>query len=167
MASAKTRRPTRAKPAKVAKRPVPRPAPRKPSPRPKPKAAKRPARPYTAAEPVEVPDAPLGPLTIPEPEQAQAILAELAALNDKAVYLHTKYEAVREKAKEAKLAWESAVTSVQEKLRLVTHPSLAELPLFDAVEREQDQARMEEAATNEGMAPPAEVPDDALDPVPF
>jgi hypothetical protein len=139
----RSRRVTRAKPVSRSKA-VKRSASGKPARRdgyPKPPARRTPK---TAAPPVEVPEAPLGPVVIPDAEEAQAILAELAHLNDRSVYLHTKYEGIRDKAREAKGAWEAAVKSVQEKLRLVTHPSLAELPLFDAVEREADQVRMEE-----------------------
>lgn len=86
-----------------------------------------------------------GPITLPAPEEAVQILGVLAELNDEAVRCHALYATSREETKEFKEAWEEAVKAVQDRLRRVTHP---DLPLFDGVEREQDQQRMEEAAAD-------------------
>lgn len=83
----------------------------------------------------------LGPLDIPEGPDAERVLRELAILNDRVLGAHKAMKDAQATAKAKKDKWDDLSEELQTKLRQWTHKS--DLPLFDRVEREQDQAKME------------------------
>lgn len=91
----------------------------------------------------------LGPITIPEGPEAERALRELGALNDRVLAAFKAMQDAQATAKSRKAKWDELSEELQKKIRRFTHKG--DLPLFDAGEREADQARMESAA----MAPPA------------
>ncbi len=107
-----------------------------------------------------LPDKPLdlGPVLLPTPDRAVAVLAELADLNDRALQAHKAYLERQAAAKKAKETWDDLAKQVQEKLRLATHGS--GLPLFDADEAEADRARMVDGALQEPISAPIDAPTD-------
>lgn len=90
----------------------------------------------------------LGPIVLPDRDEAVAVIKGLAELNDRALQAKARYEAAKSKAKDLKDKWESLVEEVASKLRAATHGS--DLPLFDKVEREQDVQAMTDAG-NQAM----------------
>lgn len=107
----------------------------------------------TDLEPAIEPSAPvdLGPIVLPEADEARKVLGRLAELNDRAIDLHKAYLERQTAAKKAKQAWDEAAEAVQEQLRLATHAS--GLPLFTEEEdRERDQERMEWAGQGDELA---------------
>ncbi len=86
----------------------------------------------------------LGPVVLPEPEQAVQVLRVLAEWNDRTIQAHERYVEQQTKAKAAKGKWEELAAELQKKLRAATHGS--DLPLFDVDQREQDLKAMETAA---------------------
>ena len=86
----------------------------------------------------------LGPVVLPEPEQAVQVLRVLAELNDRVLQAHARLVEQQTKTKAAKGKWEELAAELQTKLRAATHGS--DLPLFDATEREQDLKALEVAA---------------------
>ena len=101
-----------------------------------------PGRPKNAALPPVLEDEPAADLRIPDEGGARVVLLDLAKLNDDAQKAHDQYVAVNALAKEHKARWETLTLEIQEKLRACTH---ADLPLFDAEEREADLAKMKAA----------------------
>lgn len=85
----------------------------------------------------------LGPIVLPSAHDAVRVLGELADLNDAALNAKKAWIEQKNRTKSALAKYDDLMDQVTEKLRLATHGSSA--PLFDIVEREEDQALMEEA----------------------
>lgn len=84
----------------------------------------------------------LGELQLPEPDQAVAVLRELADLNDKAIVAGKRYEDLKSLTKTAKDTYDTLAAQVLSRLQQATHKS--DLPLFaDIEQRERDQRAME------------------------
>lgn len=86
----------------------------------------------------------LGDRTI-DSQLAAGQMVELADCYEEVVRRQAAFNAKNDEAKTAKKSLESAEALVLEKIRTFTHA--AALPLFDHIERENDQAAMEGAAT--------------------
>lgn len=102
-----------------------------------------------------------GPLVLPNPEDSQRVLEELGGMYDKAAELKARYEELKDLTKTAKEKYDAASDAILDRIRVTTHKS--DLPLFDAEERERDQAAMEaagDAAGEVAQEPPADGPDD-------
>lgn len=99
----------------------------------------------------------LGPIMLPDPDDALKVLAELAQMNDRAIQAKATYEDLKERAKNAKDKYDDLADQVLTRLQVTTHKS--DLPLFNEVEREADQKRMETAASAAPATPfPADDP---------
>jgi hypothetical protein len=83
----------------------------------------------------------LGPIVLPEADQALRVLRELGELNDDALAAHSVYLEAKQAMADAKEHWEALANEVQERLRLVTHGT-PDLPLVDLAEREERIERM-------------------------
>lgn len=101
----------------------------------------------------------LGVVILPSPDDAVKALGVLAELNDRQLQAHARFVESQTRTKALKAKWEELATELQTTIRRFTHKS--DLPLFDAEEREADQARMEagpEGVENaSGLAPANEV----------
>lgn len=73
-------------------------------------------------------------------DAAIAALNEIAALNHKVQRAHDLYTTAQAEAKECREHWQALVEQLQTLIAIKTTPP--SLPLFDAVEREADLARM-------------------------
>ncbi len=90
----------------------------------------------------------LGPILLPEPDDAVKVLAELAQLNDRALAAKERYEELKEATKGAREKYDELMEMVSTRLRVTTHQS--DLPLFPAT-READQQKMEAASAAGGV----------------
>lgn len=111
----------------------------------------------TSTEPAPERDLGLGPILLPNPEDAVIVLKELAELNDSALKAEARYTELRDLTKTAKEKFDEAAKRVLTRLRQTTHKS--ELPLFDVQKAEEAQGAMEAAGASEtGDLPPETVP---------
>ena len=101
----------------------------------------------------------LGAIVVPEPEDAQRVLRELAELNARALQAQKRYTDLKDATKTAKERYDDLAEQVLTRLRQTTHKS--DLPLFsDLEQREADQATME-AAGETVSEQPSDAPTDS------
>lgn len=85
-----------------------------------------------------------------DPSEAVRVLAEVAALNDRAILAHQAFAKSQAETKQLRAKWEELAEQVQSRLKELTHPT--ELPLFDERKAEADLSSLQAAA--EGSAAP-------------
>lgn len=104
------------------------------------------------------------PVVVPEGAEAVQALRELGELNDLAIVAKDRWADAAARAKDLKAKYDDAVEAVQKRLQKATHPPA--LPLFDAVQAEQDRQKMAAGPVvwGSGVAPvdPEPVPAESL-----
>lgn len=115
--------------------------------------ANRKTKPAAARSRGPLADAPidLGPVVLPEPDDAVKVIGKLAELNDRVLAASKAYQGAKETAKQRKEKWDELAEELSSMLRLATHGS--DRPLLEIAEREGDQERMEDAGKRGGASP--------------
>jgi hypothetical protein len=83
----------------------------------------------------------LGPIVLPGPDGAVAVLRKLAEVNDRVIQAQKRYEDAKAVAKQRKEKWDELVEELSSMLREATHGS--DKPILELAEREADQAAMQ------------------------
>jgi hypothetical protein len=93
-----------------------------------------------APEPAPAPDPDPVQVSIPTGPEAESVLAKIAALNERVLAAHEAFTEAQGRAKERREQWQTLAESLQTLIRVSTRK--AEMPLFDAEQREADQGRL-------------------------